>query len=167
MSSNTLFKKTPLLAPCVFLHESNSTPLIPIEPMLREHNYHVVPQSRVSSINFGLTGSARPGKSPTDNRHTELRGVVSRYGCSRILDPLRESLMHIQTYRQWGREGQGLFPSPLPPIPLKWKSDTATIQNNQRTGDASCLPKSYTHTQTQTQIHTDTNTYTHRHTLPP
>lgn len=61
MSSNTLFKKKPLLAPCVFLHESNSTPppLIPIEPMLREHNYHVVPQSRVSSMNFGLTGECQ------------------------------------------------------------------------------------------------------------
>lgn len=60
------------------------------------------------------------------------------------------------------RAGSLPFTSPSHPPPLKWKSDTATIQNNQRTGDASCLPQSYTHTNTNTDTHRHTDTHCHR-----
>lgn len=115
-------------------------------------------------MNFGLTGECQTRQiTHRQPPHGTKGGESPVTAVAESLDPLRESLMHIQTYRQWGREGQGLFPSPLPPIPPPLSGNR--IPPRYRTISAQdMLPASLRATHTHTHKHRHKHRYTQTHT---
>lgn len=163
MSSNTLFKRHPSWHPvCFCTNPIAPPPLIPIEPMLREHNYHVVPHSRVSSMNFGLTGECQTRQiTHRQPPHGTKGGGVSRYGCSRIPRPTARILNAHTDIQTMGERGAGSLPftSPSHPPPLSGNR----IPPRYRTISAQgMLPASLraTHTHRHKHRYTQTDTAT-------